>query len=97
MGRNSSNAGMEASTSLEIGHIVRQFQNGEPPEAIRLHYPTLSLERRYHLLLAIWATRKWRGTERESEEEDYNRMHPTPREIKEKFARMRKQMLARKG
>ena len=89
---------MEASTSLEIGHIVRQFQNGEPPEAIRLHYPTLSLEKkRYHLLLAIWATRKWRGTERESEEEEYNRMHPTPREIKEKFARMWKQMLARKG
>ena len=35
--------------------------------------------------------------DREREEEEYNRMHPTPREIKEKFARMWKQMLARKG
>ena len=35
--------------------------------------------------------------EREREEVEYNRMHPTPREIKERFERMRKQMLARKG
>ncbi|HBY60533.1 MAG TPA: hypothetical protein DEH78_11980 [Solibacterales bacterium] len=32
---------------VPLAHIVRQFQNGEPPEAIRLHYPTLSLEQVY--------------------------------------------------
>jgi hypothetical protein len=35
--------------------------------------------------------------EREREEQEYNRMHPTPREIKEKFERTRTQMVARKG
>jgi hypothetical protein len=78
----------------------RQFQNAEPPEAIRLHYPSLSLEKK-----ALSPSSGYLGnkeverdiTEREREEEEYNRIHPTPREIKEKFARMWKQMLARKG
>lgn len=32
---------------LPLAHIVWQLQNGEPPEVIRLHYPTLSLEQVY--------------------------------------------------
>ena len=32
---------------VPLAFIVREFQNGEAPEAIRLHYPTLSLEQVY--------------------------------------------------
>lgn len=30
-----------------MAHLVREFQYGQPPEAIRSHYPTLILEQVY--------------------------------------------------
>ena len=32
---------------VPLAHIVREFQRGESPEAIRSHYPALSLEQVY--------------------------------------------------
>ena len=32
---------------VPLAHIVREFQRGESPEAIRSHYPSLSLEQVY--------------------------------------------------
>jgi uncharacterized protein (DUF433 family) len=85
---------------VPLAHIVKQFQNGEPPEAIRLHYPTLSLEQVYGAITFYLGNKEEVNkdiAERECEEEEYTRTHPTPPEIKEKFERMRQQMPARKG
>src|SRR5258708_7667376 len=32
---------------VSLAIIIHEFKNGEPPEAIRSHYPTLSLEQVY--------------------------------------------------
>ena len=32
---------------VPLAHLVREFQHGELPEAIRSHYPTLTLEQVY--------------------------------------------------
>ena len=32
---------------IPLAHVVREYQRGEPSEAIRLHYPALSLEQVY--------------------------------------------------
>ena len=32
---------------MSLAHIVREFQRGESPEALRSHYPALSLEQVY--------------------------------------------------
>ena len=32
---------------VPLAHVIREFQHGETPEAIRSHYPTLSLEQVY--------------------------------------------------
>jgi hypothetical protein len=83
-----------------LAHIVREFQNGEPPEAIRLHYPTLSLEQVYGAITFYLGNKEEVEKdiiEREREEDEYTRTHPTPSEIKEKFERMRQQTLTRQS
>ena len=36
-----------AGSRVPLAHLVREFQHGELPEAIRSHYPTLTLEQIY--------------------------------------------------
>jgi len=84
---------------VPLAHIVRQFHNGEPPEAIRLRYPTLSLEQVYGAITFYLGNKEEVEqdiAEREREEDEYTRTHPTPPEIKDKFDRMR-QMLTRRS
>jgi len=85
---------------VPLAHIVREFQNGEPPEAIRSHYPTLTLEQVYGAITFYLGNKEEVENDvaaREREEDEFTRTHPTPPEITEKFERMRQQMLARKG
>ncbi|HUK17491.1 MAG TPA: DUF433 domain-containing protein [Bryobacteraceae bacterium] len=85
---------------VPLAHVVRQFQNGEPPEAIRLHYPTLTLEQVYGAIAFYLGNKEEVEkdiAEREREEDEYTRTHPTPPEIKEKFERMRQQTLTRRS
>jgi uncharacterized protein (DUF433 family) len=85
---------------VPLAHIVREFQNGEPPEAIRVHYPTLTLEQVYGAITFYLGNKEEVEKDiaaREREEDEFTRTHPTPPEITEKFERMRQQMLARKG
>lgn len=50
-----------AASRVPLDFIVREFQQGESPEAIRSDFPTLSLEQVYGRLPSTWATRtKWR-------------------------------------
>lgn len=47
---------------VPLAHIVREFQRGESPEAIRSHYPVLSLEQVYGRSPSFLEIRKmWKG------------------------------------
>lgn len=85
---------------VPLAHIVRQFQVGEPPESIRLHYPTLTLEQVYGAITFYLGNKEEVEqdiVERGREEEEFTRAHPASIEIQQKFARMRQQMLSRKS
>ena len=85
---------------VPLAHLVREFQHGEPPEAIRSHYPTLSLEQVYGAITFYLGHKDEVENdiaEREREEDEFTKTHPTPPDIKEKFERMRRQMLARRS
>ena len=84
---------------VPLAHLVREFQQGEPPEAIRAHYPTLSVEQVYGAIANYLGNKEEVEkdiAEREREEDEFTKTHPTPPDIKEKFQRMRQQMLATK-
>ena len=85
---------------VPLAHLVYEFQNGESPEAIRSHYPTLSLEQVYGAITFYLGNKEEVETdmaERKREEDEYTKTHPNPPNIKEKFARMRQQMLSRQS
>jgi uncharacterized protein (DUF433 family) len=85
---------------VPLAHLVREFQQGESPEAIRSHYPTLSLEQVYGAItfyLGHKSEIEKDILEREREEDEFTKTHPTPPDIKEKFARMRQQVQARRS
>jgi uncharacterized protein (DUF433 family) len=85
---------------VPLAHLVREFQEGESPEAIRSHYPTLSLEQVYGAITFYLGNKGEVETdiaERRRVEDEYFAAHPTPPDIKEKFDRMRRQMLARRS
>jgi uncharacterized protein (DUF433 family) len=85
---------------VPLAFIVSEFQNGESPEAIRSHYPTLSLEQVYGALTFYLGNKEEVEkdiAERKHEEDEFTRTHPVPPEIKEKFDRMRQQMLMRRS
>jgi hypothetical protein len=86
--------------NLKVGVTVLEFQQGEPPEAIRSHYPTLSLEQVYGAITFYLGHKSEVENdiaEREREEDAYSAAHPTPPDIKAKFGRMRQQMLSRRS
>jgi uncharacterized protein (DUF433 family) len=85
---------------VPLAHIVRQFQNGEPPEAIRLHYPTLNLEQVYGAITFYLGNKEAVENdivEREREEDEFEKTHAFPPELKEKLDRARQEIPARKG
>ena len=85
---------------VPLAHIVRQFQHGEPPEAIRLHYPTLSLEQVYGAITFYLGNKEEVEKdiiERGREEDEFEKTHPFPPHLTEKLERARQDMLARKG
>ncbi len=85
---------------VPLAHIVREFQRGEPPEAIRSHYPTLTLEQVYGAItfyLGHKAEVENDAADREREEDAFSAAHPTPPEIKKKFERMRQHILPRRS
>ena len=85
---------------VPLAHLVWEFQRGESPETIRSHYPTLSLEQVYGAITFYLGHKSEVENdiaERKREEDAYSAAHPTPPDIKEKFERMRQQMLARRS
>jgi hypothetical protein len=85
---------------VPLAHILRDFQNGESPEAIRSHYPTLTLEQVYGAITFYLGNKEEAekdAVEREREEEEFTRAHPWPPELKQKLKRAEQEMLARKS
>ena len=85
---------------VPLAHLVREFQHGESPEAIRSHYPTLSLEQVYGALTFYLGNQdqvEQDIAEREREEDAFSAAHPAPAKIKEKFQRMRQQVPSRRS
>src|SRR5437763_16804368 len=83
---------------VPLAHLVREFQHGEPPEAIRSHYPTLSLEQVYGAITFYLANHEDVAkdiSERERIEDEFTKSHPTPPHLKEKLDRARQELLAR--
>jgi uncharacterized protein (DUF433 family) len=85
---------------VPLAHIVREFQRGESPEAIRSHYPALSLEQVYAAITFYLGNREdVEGdiVEREREEDAFTTAHPAPHEIKMTFERLRQQTVSRRS
>jgi len=79
---------------------VREFQRGESPEAIRSHYPALTLEQVYGAITFYLGSREDVEediVEREREEDTFTAAHPTPPEVKMTFERMRQQTVSRRS
>jgi hypothetical protein len=84
---------------VPLAHLVREFQQGALPEAIRSHYPTLSLEQVYGAITFYLGTKEdveKDMAERERVEDDFAKTHPAPAHLKEKLERARQQLLARR-
>lgn len=85
---------------VSIDFIVREYRNGEQPEAIQSHYPTLTLEQ-INGGIAFYLSHKTeveKGiVERERSEAEFSKTHPWPPHLKEKLERARQEMLARRS
>ena len=85
---------------VPLAHIVREFQRGESAEAIRSHYPVLSLEQVYGAITFYLGSQEDVEadiSEREREEDNFTATHPTHPDVKMKFARMRQQTASRRS
>ena len=80
---------------VPLAFVVREFRDGQSPEAIRSDFPTLSLEQVYGAITF------YLGHEQEADEdiaaragvEDvFSSTHPVPSDVKEKLDRARRQL-----
>jgi uncharacterized protein (DUF433 family) len=85
---------------VPLAHLVREFRQGEPPEAIRSHYPTLTLEQVYGAITFYLGAKEQVEadiTTRERVEDEFTETHPAPPDLKQKLERARQQLLARRS
>jgi uncharacterized protein (DUF433 family) len=84
---------------VPLAHIVHLFQNGEAPESIRFHFPTLSLEQVYGAIAFYLGNKEEVENDivdRNRAEDEFVKTHPFPPELKAKLDRARQEM-TRKG
>ena len=89
-----------AGSRVPLAHLVREFQRGELPEAIRSHYPTLTLEQIYGAITFYLGSKdevEADIAERERVEDEFAETHPAPAGLKQKLDRARQQLLARRS
>ncbi len=83
---------------VPIDRIIREYCNGEDPETIRSHYPTLTLEQ-VSGAIDFYESHKEEVEQvmaaRRRAEDAYTAGHPNPPDIKQKFERMRRQITSR--
>ncbi|MBZ5624670.1 MAG: DUF433 domain-containing protein [Acidobacteriia bacterium] len=85
---------------VPIARIVWEYRNGEDPDTIRSHYPTLSLEQ-VNGAITFYLSNKEEvdkdTAERKRVEDEFTKTHPAPPHLKEKLERARQQLLARRS
>lgn len=84
---------------VQLDSIVTEYLNGEEVEAIQAHYATLSLDAvrgAIQFYLDHKAEVDDAIAERARFDKEYDRAHPNPPEIREKFERMRATLAARR-
>jgi uncharacterized protein (DUF433 family) len=85
---------------VPIDRVVWEYRNGEDPETIQSHYPTLSLDQ-VNGAITFYLNHKDQVeqamAERRRAQDVYTAAHPTPPDVKEKFERMRRQMASRRS
>jgi uncharacterized protein (DUF433 family) len=89
-----------AGSRVPLAHLVREFQHGELPEAIRSHYPTLTLEQVYGAITFYLGSKEEVEAdiaERERVEDEFAETHPAPADLRQKLERARQQLLARRS
>lgn len=86
---------------VPLARIVYEFQNGAAPEAIRLDYPTLSIEQVYGAITFYLGNKeeveKNMAELRRIEDEVSKAQPPLPPELQQKLERAREQMLSRRS
>jgi uncharacterized protein (DUF433 family) len=85
---------------VPLAHLVREFQAGQSPESIRSHYPTLTLEQVYGAITFYLGNKdqvEQDLAEREREEDAYSAANPPSAELRDRFERMRQQVIARRS
>jgi hypothetical protein len=89
-----------AGSRVPLAHLVREFQLGESPEAVRSHYPALSLEQVYGAITFYLGNQEEVEADiaaREREEDSFTATHPTPPAVSDAFERMRQQTPSRRS
>ena len=74
--------------------VVREFREGQSPEAIRSDFPTLSLEQVYGAITFYLGHKDQVDNDmaaRERVEDAFSEEHPAPPDLKEKLERARRQ------
>src|ERR1700684_3112776 len=85
---------------VPIDRIVREYRDGEQPEAIRSHYPTLSLEQVNGAIVFYLGHKEEVEkvmAERKRVEEEFRKTHSAPAQLKAKIERARQQQMARRS
>jgi hypothetical protein len=81
-----------------LASIVREFQTGQSPEAIRAAFPTLTLEQVYGAITFYLGHRSEVDADlaaREQEEDSFSERHALPDDLREKLNRARHQPQSR--
>jgi uncharacterized protein (DUF433 family) len=83
---------------VPIDRIIWEYRNGEEPETIQSHYPTLTLGQ-VNGAIAFYQSHKEEFEQamdaRRRAEDAYTAAHPNPPDIKQRFERMRRQIESR--
>ena len=85
---------------MPIDRIVWEYWNGEDPQCIQSHYPSLTLQE-VEGAIAFYLNHRDEGDkviqENKRAEEEWIAAHPTPPEIKAKYDRLRREMALRRN
>ena len=87
-----------AGSRVPLASIVREFQNGESPEAIRSAFPTLTLQQVYGAITFYLGHRGDVDADlarRQREEHGFSESHPAPADLREKLQRARGRLHSR--
>ena len=87
-----------AGSRVPLALVVREFQDGHSPEAIRSAFPTLTLEQVYGAITFYLGHKKEVDREvgdRERAEDAFTEEHQAPPDLKDKLERARRKMSSR--